>query len=563
MFRPTISSISIALVVAVFVVSTHAQAKGSGSISGAITLAGKPAKGVQVVAWVGTNNINPRPQFNTGTTDEEGRYIITGLAAGKYQVAPYQPANTLPGRTMYDPGNKNVTLNENEAATGIDFNLDTGSVITGRVVGPDGRPLIEQRITLENVDNKQALGGIFGGDMYRTDDRGIYRLYGLPAGRYYVVAGDANSSSTITIGLNSARTSPRTYYPGVTEKTDAKVVELSEGSVESGIDISVGMPEKAYSISGRMIDQSTGKPVADVPATFGVMNSSNSGIGAFGTNSNSDASGRFRINSLKPGKYAVFAGGFSFGNGNEKWTSDPVIIDITDSDITDVEIKVRAGISLDGVVIVEGSSDPEVLRKITSLRVQALSVTPPEPGTIRTPSGRSAQIGADGRFHLDGVSPGRSTLYTYQSGNEQLFSVKSIEQDGSPVSDGILDIEPGTEHLNVRLILETGNGTLRGQLNIVGGELPTGMRLSGSLLRSGQPRMNARSFDVDARGRFVVDHLASGEYELQVFAFPAPGQSGPPRQIPPVHQNVTISGSGETIVSLTLDLSPRPGGTPQ
>ena len=160
-----------------------AQAKGSGSISGTVTLGGKPAKGVPVVVWVNINGPGQKPPFSTATTDEEGRYLISGLPAGKYSVAPYQPANSLPERTMFDLGSKSVTLNDNESASAIDFNLAAGSVITGRVVGPDGRPLIEQRITLESLENKQTFGGLMGNEMYRTDDRGIYRIYGLPAGR--------------------------------------------------------------------------------------------------------------------------------------------------------------------------------------------------------------------------------------------------------------------------------------------------------------------------------------------------------------------------------------------
>lgn len=75
--------------------------------------------------------------------------------------------------------------------------------------------------------------------------------------------------------------------------------------------------------------------------------------------------------------------------------------------------------------------------------------------------------------------------------------------------------------------------------------------------------MNARSFSVDARGRFAIEHLAAGEYEIQISVFPAPGRQAPPVEIPPVRQNVTISGNGESTVNLTLDLTPRSGGTPQ
>jgi hypothetical protein len=503
-----------------------------------------------------------KPPFSTASTDEEGHYIIVGLPAGKYQLAPYQPADSLPERTMFDPGGKTVTLSESESVTGIDFALSAGSVITGHIVGSDGRPLIEQRITIENVENKQSFGGMIGGEMYRTDDRGIYRIYGLPAGRYFVSVGEANTGNSISIGSNTSSYIPRTYYPGVTERSDAKVVELSDGSVESGVDIAVGQPEKVYSISGRMIDQATGKPVPDVPAAFGPVQP-NGSITAFGTGTNSDAFGEFKLNSLKPGKYAIFAGGFSFGGGADKWTSDPVVIEITDSDVTDVDLKIRAGASIDGLAVVEGTSDADVLRRLSTVRVSFFSANPPSPGSIQTPSSRSAQFGADGRFQLNGLSSGKYRVSVLQIGGESIFNLRSVEQDGSPTPDGVVNVEPGIDHLNVRLVLESGNGTIRGQVNLAGGELPTGWRLAGNIKRPGQSGTQSRSVSVDARGKFVIDHLAAGEYEIQILALPAPGQSGPPRSIPSVRQNATVSGSGETNVVMVLDLTPRTAGTPQ
>jgi hypothetical protein len=563
MFRLAYFSISVILIgLGICSVSIHAQNKNSGSIAGTVTLGGKPAKGVPVVASLNSNSPGQKPPFGTASTDDEGRYSITGLAAGRYSVAPYQPTSVLPERTIFDTGSKSVTLSENESAANIDFTLSAGAVITGRITGSDGRPLIEQRINVESADGKQSFGGIFGGEMYRTDDRGIYRIYGLPAGSYFVSVGEAPVSNIITIGGSTNSNVPHTYYPGVTEKADAKLLEMTDGSTESAIDISVGDREKTYSISGRMVDQTTGKPVADVPAAYGLVQSGNS-IGAFGTSTNSDVSGQFKINSLKPGRYAVFAGGFSFGGSADKWTSDPAVIEITDANVADVEIKVRAGVAVDGIAVVDGTSDPEVLRKVVLLRVQVFSSGPSSPGTIQTPSGRSAQIGADGRFHVDGLQPGRFNVYVSQTGADQVFALKTIEQDGNLVQDGMIDIAQGVDHTNVKLTLETGSGTLRGQLNVIGGDLPAGMRLSGSLQRPGQARLQARSFTIDARGRFLVEHLTAGEYEIQVNAYPAPGQPAQPRSIPPVRQNVTMTGSGEANVTMTLDLTPRPGGTPQ
>ena len=165
----------------------QAQVKGSGSIAGVVMLGGKPAKGVPVIATLtGTSAPGQKAPSNSSSTDDEGHYRIAGLAAGRYSVAPYQPTGSLPERTAFDPGSKTVSLGENEAVNDLNFTLSPGGVITGRILGPDGKPLIEERITIQSADGKQTFGGLIGSEMYRTDDRGIYRIYGLPSGRYQI-----------------------------------------------------------------------------------------------------------------------------------------------------------------------------------------------------------------------------------------------------------------------------------------------------------------------------------------------------------------------------------------
>jgi uncharacterized protein (DUF2141 family) len=552
---------TLALIGLVLCLPVAGQAKGSGSISGKVTLGGKPAKGIPVTASGDPTAAGQRTAGSTATTDDHGEYQITGLAAGRYAVSPYKPADVLPGRTQWETGSKVVTLGESEAARDIDFSLSAGGVITGRITGPDGRPLIEQRITLESEDGKTVFGGIFGNEMFRTDDRGIYRIFGLPAGRYLVSVGEERNSDTITVGLTSNSYFPRTYFPRSTRKAEARVLELSEGSVESNIDISIGPREKTFSISGIMIEEATGKQVANVPVAFGAVVAGGTSIGAFGTSSNTDSSGQFKLTSLKPGKYGVFAGGFT---ETDKWTSDPVIVEITDSDVSDVEIKLRAGISIDGIAVVEGTTDPETIRKVSQLRVQIYSTRSSNSGTLQAPNGRVTQFGPDNSFHIDGLSPSKYFVYIIQAGNEQLFSLRRVEQEGVPTPDSMIDIAPGAEHLNVRLVLETGSGVIRGQVNIVGGSLPTGWRLTGTVRRPGPTGIGGRSVSIDARGRFVVEHLAAGEYEISINAFPPIGQNRGSTALPSVRRTVNVSGSGETNVTLTLDLSQRaPGSTPQ
>ena len=65
--------------------------KATGSVSGRITLKGKGKGGILV--GLRTGNFEPQmgPLFKA-VTDQDGRYRITEVPAGNYQVAPIAPA---------------------------------------------------------------------------------------------------------------------------------------------------------------------------------------------------------------------------------------------------------------------------------------------------------------------------------------------------------------------------------------------------------------------------------------------------------------------------------------
>lgn len=66
-----------------------AGSKGTGSISGKVTIKGKPAAGIPVVVLGGDpGNRGARAQ---ATTDSEGRYRLLGLSAAQYQVTTLLP----------------------------------------------------------------------------------------------------------------------------------------------------------------------------------------------------------------------------------------------------------------------------------------------------------------------------------------------------------------------------------------------------------------------------------------------------------------------------------------
>src|SRR5919199_530077 len=68
---------------------------------------------------------------------------------------------------------------------------ERGVVITGRVPDGEGNPVIAEPVTVEPADDKtpQLPRGPFDGRDRMTDDRGVYRIYGLAPGRYRVSVG--------------------------------------------------------------------------------------------------------------------------------------------------------------------------------------------------------------------------------------------------------------------------------------------------------------------------------------------------------------------------------------
>src|SRR5262245_52179055 len=167
-----------------------ASAKPNGTISGRVTIGQKPAPGIPVVV---------SPQYSgapiaQAISDADGNYRVTGLAPGQMNVAPAAPVYVFPFAPFSGQPGRTVNLSANEVVEGIDFKLTRGGVITGRITDAEGKPVVEERITLTMVDEKgaPARGPVFRGAnfmMYQTDDRGVYRIYGLAAGHYKVSAG--------------------------------------------------------------------------------------------------------------------------------------------------------------------------------------------------------------------------------------------------------------------------------------------------------------------------------------------------------------------------------------
>src|SRR5262245_23435020 len=233
--------------------------QGTASVSGLVTIKGEPAKGVPIY-------LQPQQTMeseNDGTTpsaktNENGYFRITGLPAGRYVPISLTPGYIMSkGGTDYTMARGAVFhIAEGEVIENFDMELTQGGVITGRVTDSNGRSLVEEQVRLwwfdkDGTQYEQNTRLIE--KMLTTDDRGVYRIFGLAEGRYILGAGGYSKGENGYVQI--------TYHPDVTDKSQAKVVEVRAGEEVTGIDINVAGAEKTYSIFGHVVNADDGKPV--------------------------------------------------------------------------------------------------------------------------------------------------------------------------------------------------------------------------------------------------------------------------------------------------------------
>ncbi|MCP4347378.1 MAG: PQQ-binding-like beta-propeller repeat protein [Desulfobacterales bacterium] len=165
--------------------TTETEKTDSATISGQITSAGNG----QPIANVCVNAVDKNNNWAGGSkTDENGSYAITALPAGNYYIKTHTACeiqqnfadkswDSNGGIANLDAGEL-VSANPGETTENINFVLEEGGFITGRVMNSDSQAL--PNICINVYDNDWAR---VGGN--RTDENGNYSVV-TPAGSYYV-----------------------------------------------------------------------------------------------------------------------------------------------------------------------------------------------------------------------------------------------------------------------------------------------------------------------------------------------------------------------------------------
>jgi hypothetical protein len=384
------------------------------SIEGVVTQAGsgEPIADARLTLTRGPDSGAAIP---TVATDRSGKFLFQNLEAGTYKLAVKSNGYSDHyvredhGRRINGP----IILAAGQAVRDAAIRLTAAGTITGRIGGPSGRPLVG--ISIELVRRSYTENGsptLITVGSTRTNDRGEYRIYWVPPGRYYVRAPGSGLphlfayssifNSAAGHGDNEVTASHGdTFFPGVMEIEQAGAVEVPSSGEISGIDFSVA-PLQLFHLRGRVIDSRTGLP----PAQATVM-VAGSGIG-FEAAYNAD--GTFEIDALLPGVHFLTATDrptagptdFHFENLSGLSQAAASATVAVYSDINDVQLTLKMLPPIVGRVHVDGSLPPGI--KLDGLRVtfrpSDLETSSP-PFSVRQ---ASVPVAADGTFTLNAVS---------------------------------------------------------------------------------------------------------------------------------------------------------------
>src|SRR5262245_11044330 len=385
----------------------EARPKREGVITGRIAADGRPVAGAKVFVHSTGGKIG---DMQTTASDADGVFKMTGLGP-----APYSVSTMVPGYVEQSGPPKPRTYRIGENVT---INLIKGGVITGRVTDEFGEPMVGARVVAQKVrtpEGKPDLGAnmmAVASSGRETDDRGIYRIFGLEPGVYIV---SLNGPSISLPGITQSRGVPPVYHPSSSRSTAAEVTVMG-GAETSGIDIR-RREMRGHSISGSVMGDADAGGFMN-PFTVMLTRATDKEPVAMAS---SMGDKNFSLGDIDDGDYDL--GAWRFNERFEFSTSVPRRVTIRGADVSGIELKLLKLGSIEGHILIETRKEPEACKVQDNFSIEDILLkirrddkTQNSVSTLAqldesVGMGRSAP-GDDGAFVLKNVEPGRIRIET-------------------------------------------------------------------------------------------------------------------------------------------------------
>ncbi len=376
----------------------------TGSIKGRVVADdGRPVVNATLMAQAVTG----APSVKPAQVDSEGKFSFDDLPPAGYIVIAIAPGYIDEAISTPDPSEWPRHL----IGSQLKITMVKGGVITGKVTNSKGDPVVGvpvHAVALNNLPSSST--DFFGVGGAESDDRGIYRIYGLRPGQYVVNAGGAGQFGFAA--SNGFDLDVPTYYPSATRDTAIPVVVRS-GDETTGIDIKYFGTE-GHRISGFVV----GGVKTDASAANGAIAITLSSAGTESVLSLAIASPMeprrpFGFNGVADGEYDLFAT-LQTGQPNEASLVATRRVSVRGGDVTGVELSLAQLASIAGTITLDPIKPEEKCDQRGSQVIETVFKArrddPRKSGSpvmTRMLAGLGATLNAKGEFTARNLEAGR------------------------------------------------------------------------------------------------------------------------------------------------------------
>jgi len=349
-----------------------------------------------------------------------------------------------------------------------------------------------------------------------TDDRGVYRLFGLRPGSYLVRSGGRGQQTRAASAFDS---DAPTYYPSSTRET-ATEVKVRSGEEANDIDIRY-RGERGYAIRGVV----TGATDFNRAPDLKLNRMPGGALVGFTYARAEDKSLKFDFEGLPDGEYELIAERRGFDDEDNGAAAPPRRVTIKGADVNGIEMRLIPFASLSGRFILAADSTDCHIQQRRWLTDVSLLLHRDGAAQLEPRQDRPNQ---QSEFAIRGLEAGRYRLAARLPHTE--WYLRAITQPGPAPTNRPVDVSrqgftlrPGERKTGLIMTVAEGAALLVGRvIPAEGARLPT--RLSVHLVpaepASADDALRYAETAVRSDGSFGLSHLAPGRYWL--LARPAP-----------------------------------------
>ena len=412
------------------------------------------------------------PEQIAGTTNARGEFRIEGVPAGRYFIGVNSSGLVAPEaflnseekmQSLYYVDELRQYFQEVEVDGTTDKQVlvraRRGAVISGKVSYANGDPAVDHPVTVlrrrgerysmfwTNVSTMQAA--------LLTDDRGMFRIMGLPEGEYIVGAtprlehGELVRDDSLEANMVGSSLA-MIFYPSTPFATQATSIRVRAGEQRAAVDITIADQER-YRLSGVVRGRDDQRPVADAKVNIVRKETHEKvrqalfwpySVGMPGVKT--DALGRWRLTQVPDGRYIIFVQPPSLYNelppGAKRYSAKQQEIEVSGGDVGNISIELSDDSTVSGTVVAENGPLPRNI--FLGLEREGMNQD----------VAASAEV-EGGKFIIRNVPAGEMYFFINVSEVVQRFYIKSITWKGKDLLRELLEVGVETKIEGVEIVL--------------------------------------------------------------------------------------------------------------